>query len=243
MRSSQIEATPCPVGDADRRLAERRRAPGRISGHGLDQPQRSRVARRRLKRQREKDRDGGHSSSNGASGTRRPRGGIPGSSSRMPTEGGSLNRRGPAPPGFITVTTVSTSVRSGRWVCPKTMISADGKCRLDRLGRGHAELVAVGDHDLEAVELERRDLRELGPEVPSVGVAVDRRHRRDGAELGRGCPAGRRRRRAGCDPPRRKTSKTSGRSRPWVSEITPRRMGVERLCGERAEGGEELGRA
>ena len=39
-------------------------------------------------------------------------------SSRMPTEGGRSNRRGPAPPGFITVTTTSTRVSSGRWVWP-----------------------------------------------------------------------------------------------------------------------------
>src|SRR5687767_14866963 len=36
----------------------------------------------------------------------------------------------------------------------------------------------------------------------------------------------------------RNTSKTSGRSRPWVSEITPRRMVLLRQL---AEGGEDLG--
>src|SRR5688572_24000360 len=41
----------------------------------------------------------------------------------------------------------------------------------------------------------------------------------------------------------RKASKTSGRSRPWVSEITPRRMETWRLLRERAEGGEDLGRS
>ena len=71
----------------------------------------------------------------------------------MPTEAGRSKRRGPAPPGFITVTTVSTSVSSGRWVWPKTMISAVGKRGLDPLRRGTAELVAVGDHDLEAIQL------------------------------------------------------------------------------------------
>ena len=87
------------------------------------------------------------SGSAAVSGTNRPRGGMPGSSSRMPTEGGRLKRRGPAPPGFITVTTMSTRVNSGRWVWPKTMISARGELRLHSLGRGRAELVAVGDHD------------------------------------------------------------------------------------------------
>ena len=62
----------------------------------------------------------------GSKGTSRPLGGMPGSSSRMPTEGGRLKRRCPAPPGFITVTTTSTRVSSGRWVCPKTRISASG---------------------------------------------------------------------------------------------------------------------
>src|SRR5216683_5945489 len=58
------------------------------------------------------------------SGTILPRGGIPGSSSKIPTLGGMPNRSAPAPPGFITVTVLSTSSSNGRWLCPKMMISA-----------------------------------------------------------------------------------------------------------------------
>jgi hypothetical protein len=45
------------------------------------------------------------------------------------------------------------------------------------------ELVAMGDHDGEAVELDGGDGRQLPAQLPSVGVAVDRGYRRDGLEL------------------------------------------------------------
>src|SRR6266550_4389623 len=68
--------------------------------------------------------------------TIRPRGGIPASSSRIPTLGGIPNRGAPAPPGFITVTVLSTSSSSGRWLCPKMMISASGKASCNLVGLG-----------------------------------------------------------------------------------------------------------
>ena len=63
------------------------------------------------------------------------------------------------------------------------MISASGNVGLQPLGRRAAELVAVGDDDGEAVELDRGDGGEPGPDFQAVGVAVDRRDRRDGLEL------------------------------------------------------------
>jgi hypothetical protein len=59
-----------------------------------------------------------YSSSAPVNGTNRPRGGIPASSSRIPTEAGMSKRLAPAPPGFITVTTTSTSSSLGMCVCP-----------------------------------------------------------------------------------------------------------------------------
>ncbi len=49
-----------------------------------------------------------------------PLGGIPGSNSKIPTLGLSPNRAAPAPPGFITVTVLSTSSNNGRcvWLHP-----------------------------------------------------------------------------------------------------------------------------
>ena len=63
-----------------------------------------------------KGRYAGSSWSAAVSGTSRARGGIPGSSSMIPTDAGRLNLRAPAPPGFMTVTTWSTVTSSGRWV-------------------------------------------------------------------------------------------------------------------------------
>ncbi len=51
-------------------------------------------------------------------------GGIPGSSSMIPTEAGIPFLGAPAEPGFITVTVMSTSSNSGWCVCPNTIISA-----------------------------------------------------------------------------------------------------------------------
>ncbi|OLC06686.1 MAG: hypothetical protein AUH42_05140 [Gemmatimonadetes bacterium 13_1_40CM_70_11] len=68
--------------------------------------------------------------------TSRARGGMPGSSSRIPTDGASPNRLGPAPPGFITVTVRSTNSSSGLCVWPYTMISALGKASWSLAGVG-----------------------------------------------------------------------------------------------------------
>ena len=63
-----------------------------------------------------------------------PLGGIPGSNSRIPTLGNNPNRGAPAPPGFMTVTVLSTSSSSGLCVCPYTMISASGNASCNVAG-------------------------------------------------------------------------------------------------------------
>ncbi len=63
------------------------------------------------------------------------------------------------------------------------MISASGNAACRSSGVGTPELVAVGDDDGEAVELDGGDGREPSPDFPAVGIAVDRRDRRDGLEL------------------------------------------------------------
>src|SRR6266516_4474174 len=65
-----------------------------------------------------------------------PLGGIPGSSSRIPTLGLSPNRAAPAPPGFITVTVLSTSSNNGRCVWPYTITSARGNAAQSFAGVG-----------------------------------------------------------------------------------------------------------
>ena len=50
-------------------------------------------------------------------------------------------------------------------------------------GRRRAELVAVRHYDVEAVELNGRDIRELGPQLGAVHVAVHRRHGRQGLQI------------------------------------------------------------
>src|SRR5438309_8871601 len=57
--------------------------------------------------------------------------------SMIPTDGLRSNRACPAPPGFITVTVLSTSSSSALWVCPYTMISARGnRSEERRVGNG-----------------------------------------------------------------------------------------------------------
>src|SRR5207247_9925697 len=65
-----------------------------------------------------------------------PLGGIPGSTSRIPTLGLSPNRAAPAPPGFITVTVLSTSSNNGRCVWPYTITSARGNAACSFAGVG-----------------------------------------------------------------------------------------------------------
>ena len=101
-----------------------RRSPPRWPWSGSPSRRRGRVAGT-PKRRREHEHD---ADSHRTSGTVRftilPRGGMPASSSKIPTLGGIPNRGAPAPPGFITVTVLSTNSSNGRWLCPKMMISA-----------------------------------------------------------------------------------------------------------------------
>src|SRR5690349_25016551 len=93
----------------------------------------------------------------------------------IPTLGGIPKRGCPAPPGFITVTVRSTSSSSGLCVCPYTMISALGKASEHR-GRRPLELIPVGHHDGESVELELRHLRQPRPKLGAVRVTVHGRY-------------------------------------------------------------------
>src|SRR6266851_5046853 len=58
-----------------------------------------------------------------------------------------------------------------------------GKRGVQRIGGRVAELVPVGHHDREAVELELGYLREAGPQVGPIGVAVHRRNGRERRQL------------------------------------------------------------
>ncbi len=58
-----------------------------------------------------------------------------------------------------------------------------GKSGVQHVGGRMPELIPVGHHDREAVELELGDLGEAGPQVGPVGVAVHRRNRRERREL------------------------------------------------------------
>jgi hypothetical protein len=59
-----------------------------------------------------------------------------------------------------------------------------GKRGIQRFRRRAAELVAVGDDDVEAIELQRSDPGKAAPELESVSVAVDRRYWRQCFEIG-----------------------------------------------------------
>ena len=57
------------------------------------------------------------------------------------------------------------------------------KSRLHPFRSRRSELIAVGHDDLESIELDGGHLRQLGANVPAVGIAVDRGDRRDGTQL------------------------------------------------------------